>query len=153
MDLSANIISYTQQHVCDILNSDEELSSVCTFIPENIKEIDFQIKKALQTQGLATVVMTPNLSYRGRDDKYEYFDLFDAELDITENVTVNRSSNRKTPYASAQDVAIRALQLLTGPTTDNKANIQPKSIETGDYNGLLLSKVTFDMLVAVSLEK
>lgn len=136
-----------------MLNSDPLLRSACEFYPENSKDIEFKIRDALMKQGLAAVVMTPNLGYRGRDDKSMYFDLNDAELDITENPTINRASNKPlSSYASAQDIACRAIQVLAGPNFAGKSNFNPKRVETGEYNGLLVSKVTFDAFAELHSE-
>lgn len=40
-NLSANVISLVQKHVCDILNRDALLSAACEFFPENTKDIEF----------------------------------------------------------------------------------------------------------------
>lgn len=134
-------------NVCDTLNSDPLLSSACEFFPENTKDIEFQIKDSLLKQGLAAVVMTPNLTYRGRDGSSMFFDCTDAEIDITENPVINRASNRPlSAYASAQDIACRAIQALGSPALGNVGDFNPKAVKTGEYNGLLVSKVTFDCL-------
>lgn len=96
--------------MCDILNADSLLSNACEFFPENSRDIEFQIRDALSKQGIAGIVMTPSLSYRGRDVSSMWFDMTDAEIDITENPVVNRSSSKPlSSYASAQDIACRAI--------------------------------------------
>lgn len=152
--LQANVISLVQERVCSILNSDPALKDVCTFYAENTKSVDFMVKDALSRQGLAAVVMTPTLSYRGRDAKSMYFDLVDAELDITENPAVNRCSSKTSDkYASSQDVACRALQVLTGPGWDMVGDFNPKKVQSGEYNGLLVTKVTFDAFAELHQEQ
>lgn len=132
------------------MNADALLSSACEFYPENAKDIEFQIRDALMKQGIAGVVMTPNLSYRGRDASSMVFDVTDAEIDITENPAVNRAGNKPlSSYASAQDAACRAIQVLAGPNFSDTGNFNPKKVTTGEYNGLLVSKVTFDCLAEV----
>lgn len=104
-------------------------------------------------QGIAGVVMTPSLSYRGRDTSSMWFDVADAEIDITENPAVNRASSKPlSSYASAQDVACRAMQVLAGPNFSNAGNFSPKRVTTGEYSGLLVSKVTFDCLAELHSE-
>ena len=83
-----------QRHWCSVLNSDPVLSRVCKVVPENIKDIDFEIRNALQKQGIAGVVMTPSLTYRGRDEKSSYWDVNGMEISFTENPTVNRASSK-----------------------------------------------------------
>ena len=146
-NLSSNVISLAQKAVCDILNADSLLSSACEFFPENMRDIEFQMRDALMKQGIAGVVMTPSLSYRGRDVSSMWFDMADAEIDITENPAVNRASTKPlSSYASAQDVACRAIQALASPAFSNAGNFSPKKVTTGEYTGLLVSKVTFDCL-------
>lgn len=101
--------------------------------------------------------MTPELTYRGRDADKMYFDATDAEIDITENPTVNRTLHRKgktqeealKEFASSQDIACRVIQILSSPNFQLVANINPKGISTGEYNGLLVSKVKIDLLAEV----
>lgn len=107
--MSSNIVNLVQKHWADVLNSDPELASVCKVVPENIKDIDFEIRNALQRQGIAGVIMTPNLTYRGRDGNATYWDVTGMEISFTENPIVNRASNKPADsWASAQDCACRA---------------------------------------------
>ena len=107
--MSSNIVNLVQQHWCSVLNSDPVLARVCKVVPENIKDIDFEIRNALQKQGIAGVVMTPSLTYRGRDEKASYWDVNGMEISFTENPIVNRASTKPaSSWASAQDCACRA---------------------------------------------
>ena len=54
-----SILWQAQEIVADILNADAELSGKVNFIPENAKDIDFQLKNALGRQGIVGIVMTP----------------------------------------------------------------------------------------------
>ena len=121
------------------------LASVCKVLPENIKDIDFEIRNALQKQGIAGVVMTPSLTYRGRDEKASYWDVNGMEISFTENPTVNRASSKPaSSWASAQDCACRAAQVLAGPSFPSKSDCVVKRQETGEYQGLLVSKIIVD---------
>lgn len=66
MELSAftNLFQNLQDYVVSILNSDEILQQMgCTFLAENSLDIEYQLKDALNKQGLACVVMTPKATY------------------------------------------------------------------------------------------
>lgn len=39
----------------------------CTFLAENSLDIEYQLKDALNRQGLACVVMTPKATYQGHN--------------------------------------------------------------------------------------
>ncbi len=147
-NLGANVISLLQSTVCDILNADTQLSKVVSFIPENIKDIDSQVKTALGKQGMVATVMTPNVTYQGRKADEAYFDFNDAEIDVVENPVVNRASNRRQEdFASAQDTALRAIYVLEN---SDKGDFNVKSVISGEYDGLLVSKVTFDAFAKLS---
>lgn len=53
--LQSNIVNLVQTHWADVLNSDPTLARVCKVVPENIKDIDFEIRNALQKQGLSLI--------------------------------------------------------------------------------------------------
>ena len=66
MELSTftNLFQNLQDYVVSILNSDEILQQMgCTFLAENSLDIEYQLKDALNKQGLACVVMTPKATY------------------------------------------------------------------------------------------
>lgn len=122
-------------------------------VPENIKDIDFEIRNALQKQGIAGVVMTPSLTYRGRDERASYWDVNGMEISFTENPTVNRASSKPaSSWASAQDCACRAAQVLAGPSFPGKSDCVVKRQETGEYRGLLVSKLLVDCLAELHSE-
>ena len=121
--------------------------------PENIKDIDFEIRNALQKQGIAGVVMTPSLTYRGRDEKASYWDVNGMEISFTENPIVNRASSKPaSSWASAQDCACRAAQVLVGPSFPSKSDCVVKRQETGEYQGLLVSKLIVDCFAELHSE-
>lgn len=57
------MLSEVQDFISDKLN--EQLSSYCTFLSENRKDIDFAIKQHLGKQGVVGIVLTPNAEYIG----------------------------------------------------------------------------------------
>ena len=70
MELSAftNLFQNLQDYVVGILNNDEILQQMgCTFLAENSLDIEYQLKDALNRQGLACVVMTPKATYQGHN--------------------------------------------------------------------------------------
>lgn len=62
----ANILEDTQAYVVGKLSADYQLSGMCTFLVENNKDIDYQIKNALARQGIVAVCMTPRATYAGK---------------------------------------------------------------------------------------
>lgn len=62
----ANLFDEVQHYVADKLN--DQLSAQCTFLAENRKDIDFEIKSHLGKQGIVGLVMTPKATFAG---KYE----------------------------------------------------------------------------------
>lgn len=62
----ANILNEVQNFVAGKLSSDSELSGNCTFIAENKKDIEYEIKNALGRQGIVGIVMTPKALYAGK---------------------------------------------------------------------------------------
>ena len=66
MELSAftNLFQNLQDYVVGILNEDEILQQMgCVFLSENSLDIEYQIRDALNKQGMACVVMTPKATY------------------------------------------------------------------------------------------
>lgn len=64
--------------MCTVLNEDEVLSGKVLFIPENSKDIDYEIKNAIGSQGIVGIVMTPEATYQGvRSNGSQVWDLRD----------------------------------------------------------------------------
>lgn len=93
--------------------------------------------------------MTPSLSYRGKDSTTTWWDVIDAEVDITENPSVNRGKMNDDDVSTAQDIACRVAQKLGDPGLSSPGQFCLKKIETSEWNGLLLSKVTFDAFICM----
>lgn len=71
MTTHKSIFYQAQEQVCEALNNDDVLSGKVTFISENSKDIDYEIKNAIGRQGIVGVVMTPEATYQGITDKGE----------------------------------------------------------------------------------
>ena len=56
-----------QRRVCEILNSEPQLSAKAEFFPEQSLDIEYEVRKNLRSQGLAAIVMTPTLANLGHD--------------------------------------------------------------------------------------
>lgn len=140
---SNNILFEVQQQVCDILNNDPSLSSI-GFLPENKKQIDFEIEKALKQQGLAAIVMTPSARFQGQySDNQLVWELPDLTIQIVENVPVNRATSSKSSM-TGQDAAIRVLDILG---KDHYGQFSPIDYSQGEDSGLLVNKAVFKCLV------
>lgn len=146
-----NLISQIQNAVCDILNKDYELQGL-DFIAENRFDIETEISTRLKKQGVCCLVMTPTLTFQGISDTHTdiIYQIDNLTVQITEYVPINRAKNR-TNVKTCQDIAIRVADVLGGPTTNNWQNFQLVDIQTGEDNGLLVSKVTFSCLAKGNL--
>ena len=140
-----SILWQAQEIVADILNADAELSGKVTFIPENQKDIDFQLKNALGRQGIVGIVMTPKAEYRGTyQGESLVWELKDFTVQVVENPVVNR------PVASsitALDAAMRAMDCLADPLRRMFATYNPHQVEQGEDNGLIVAQAKFDSLI------
>ena len=146
-----NLISQIQNEVCDILNKDYDLQGL-DFIAENRFDIETEISTRLKKQGVCCIVMTPTLTFQGISDTHTdiIYQIDNLTVQITEYVPINRAKNR-TNVKTCQDIAIRVADVLGGPTTNNWQNFQLVDIQTGEDNGLLVSKVTFSCLAQGNL--
>ena len=142
----ANILEDVQIYVADKLNSDSELSGLCPFIVENKKDVDYEIKQALGKQGVVGLVMTPKATYAGAYmDIGISWQIDELEVDIVENVTVNRG--KKDGYVTGQDAAMRLFDVLCPLSGDNEGQFNPVSYEEGEDNSLLVNKCLLKCLV------
>lgn len=142
----ANILEDVQIYVADKLNSDSELSGLCPFIVENKKDVDFEIKQALGKQGVVGLVMTPKATYAGAYmDVGIAWQIDELEVDIVENVTVNRG--KKDGYVTGQDAAMRLFEVMCPLSGENEGQFNPVSYEEGEDNSLLVNKCLLKCLV------
>ena len=142
-----NLITQTQTEIANILNADSDLSAV-DFIIENSKDIEYEIESRLKKQGICGIVMTPTLTFQGISDDHKdiVYQCDNLTIQITEYVPINRAKN-KTSCQTSQDIAIKVADVLGSPSYTNWQNFQVVDIQTGEDNGLLVSKVTVKCLV------
>ena len=142
----SNILEDAQAYVADKLNGDSQLSGLCTFLVENRKDIDYEIKNALGRQGIVGVVMTPKATYAGKyENSFLAWTLESLEIDIVENPTVNRG--KKNGFITGQDAAMRLFDVLCPLAGENEGQFNPVSYEEGEDNGLLVNKCLLKALV------
>ena len=92
--------------------------------------------------------MTPTLTFQGISDDHKdiVYQCDNLTIQITEYVPINRAKN-KTTCQTSQDIAIKVADVLGSPSYTNWQNFQVVDIQTGEDNGLLVSKVTVKCLV------
>lgn len=134
-----------QEQVCQILNSDSQLSAMATFFAEQSLDVDYNVKKSLASQGLAAVVMTPTLALLGHDGVTMAWQCDDLTLQIVENPIVNRARLKSAGLSSgtALDVAEVAAECLAGPQGGHFGEYSAKQVQTAEQNNLLVVKATF----------
>ena len=142
-----NVITQIQTEIANILNADSDLSAV-DFIIENSKDIEYEIESRLKKQGICGIIMTPTLTFQGISDDHKdiVYQCDNLTIQITEYVPINRAKN-KTSCQTSQDIAIKVADVLGSPSYTNWQNFQVVDIQTGEDNGLLVSKVTVKCLV------
>ena len=135
-----------QEYACEILNSDYDLSSMgVVFYPENLLDIDYQIKNSMSRQGLACIVMTPTMNYQGHDGLTQSFTMDDFTLQIVENPVINRARLKKSGLSAgtALDVGLRAAEALAGPQSGHYGEFTTRRIEQGEDGSLIVVKAQF----------
>lgn len=122
------------------------MSGLCTFISEDRKEIDYEIKNALGRQGIVGLVMTPKATYAGSyEDKSLAWQIDELEVDIVENVTVNRG--KKDGYVTGQDASMRLFDVLCPLSGEGEGQFNPVSYQEGEDGNLLVNKCILKCLV------
>ena len=145
----SNILEEVQSYVADKLNADPQLSA-CPFLVENIKDIDYEIKNALGRQGIVGLVMTPKATFAGAYmDTSLAWQLDELEIDIVENVTVNRGK-KNGGYITGQDAAMRLFDVLCPLSGEGEGKFCPVSLEEGEDGNLIVNKCILKCLVHVS---
>ena len=139
-----NVFHELQQEICDVLNKSQILTANnVQFFPENRCDIDYQIKNSLKKQGLACVCLTPNARYLGHTGTNSAYQLDDLTLQIVEYTPINRANNQQS-VITGLDLANYCAEILAGPNSViGFGNINTKSIEQGEDNGLLVTKAIF----------
>lgn len=145
----SNILEEVQRYVADKLNADPQLSA-CPFLVENIKDIDYEIKNALGRQGIVGLVMTPKATFAGAYmDTSLAWQLDELEIDIVENVTVNRGK-KNGGYITGQDAAMQLFNVLCPLSGEGEGKFCPVSLEEGEDGNLIVNKCILKCLVHVS---
>ena len=91
--------------------------------------------------------MTPKATYAGKyEDLFLAWQLDELEIDIVENVTVNRGK-KDGKYMTSQQVGLRVFDVLCPLSGDYEGQFNPVSLEEGDDNGLLVNKCILKALV------
>ena len=145
----SNILEEVQRYVADKLNADPQLSA-CPFLVENIKDIDYEIKNALGRQGIVGLVMTPKATFAGAYmDTSLAWQLDELEIDIVENVTVNRGK-KDGGCITGQDAAMRLFNVLCPLSGEGEGKFCPVSLEEGEDGNLIVNKCILKCLVHVS---
>ena len=134
-----------QEQVCQILNSDSQVSAMATFFAEQSLDIDYNVRKSLASQGLAAIVMTPTLTLLGHDGATTSWQCDDLTLQVVENPIVNRARLKNAGLSSgtALDVAEVAAECLAGPQGGHFGEYSAKQVQTAEQNNLLVVKATF----------
>ena len=142
-----NLITQIQTQIAEILNADSDLSAI-GFLIENRFDIETEIQSRLKKQGICGIIMTPTLTFQGisGDHKDIVYQCDNLTIQITEYVPINRAKN-KLSCQTSQDIAIKVADILGSPSYTNWQNFQVVDIQTGEDNGLLVSKVTVQCLV------
>ena len=142
----ANLFENVQQYVADKLNADSQLSGLCSFIPEERKDIDFEIKNALGRQGIVGLIMVPRATFAGNfEDKSLVWQIDELEIDVVENVTVNRG--KRDGYITGQAASMRLFDVLCPLSGDNVGKFLPVTYEEGEDGNLLVNKCVLKCLV------
>ena len=134
-----------QEQVCQILNSDSQVSAMAYFFAEQSLDIDYNVRKSLASQGLAAIVMTPTLTLLGHDGATTSWQCDDLTLQVVENPIVNRARLKNAGLSSgtALDVAEVAAECLAGPQGGHFGEYSAKQVQTAEQNNLLVVKATF----------
>lgn len=125
---SKSTIFQAQAKVAELLNSCPDLSAT-PFWPEDALDIEYQVRDALQKQGIACMVMTPRLDYQGRCGESTAWDMNSLELLAVENPQVNRA---REDAMTALDVAYKAVEWLAGPDSPTRGMFTPVTIRQGE---------------------
>ena len=87
--------------------------------------------------------MTPNARYLGHNGTNSAYQLDDLTLQIVEYTPINRAKNQPS-VITGLDLANYCAEILAGPNSViGFGNINTKSIEQGEDNGLLVTKAIF----------
>lgn len=152
MNKPTTILHQVQQVIADQLNGDDMLSAASVlFIPENAKDIDFEVTNALGKQGIVGLVMTPKATYQGITHNGDLvWDLRNITVQIVENVPVNRGLPNS---ITALDAGQRVEEVLGSPQFTRFGVMNPVSIEQGEEQGLMVCQAKFNCQIHTSREE
>ena len=112
--------------------------------------MEFEIKQALGKQGVVGLVMTPKATFAGAYMNTSLaWQLDELEIDIVENVTVNRGK-KDGGYITGQDAAMRLFNVLCPLSGEGEGKFCPVSLEEGEDGNLIVNKCILKCLVHVS---
>ena len=136
--------SQVQELICDTINMSRELSgSGYSAIAENSQVIEFEIRNALQKQGMSIVVMTPKMSLQGNTLSGNVYAIDELQIMICEYVPVNRAST-KADFTTALDMGSYLAEYLAGRQSPlGYGALSFRDVEQGEDNGILVVKVNF----------
>ena len=117
---------------------------------ENSKTIEYEIKSAMTSLGIAATVATPSLTYKGNygnegEVKEPFWEINTLNVVIVENPTLNRG---KATFATALDTALQVSYTL-----NQIANIGLTNISQTTEGGLIVVTVSAKSTVGFMLEK
>lgn len=146
-----NLFFDVQKDICKILNEIPELQQI-DFFPANDKDLETEITKALRSQGVCGIVVVNSASFQGFSSGFDTaWQIDDLVVQVIENPVVNRSSSNSNFVGTAEDIGAKVSQVLGGVEYGHHRTFNLKTIEIGEENSLLTSKVTFQCLVTTSL--
>ena len=146
-----NLFFDVQKDVCKILNEIPELQQI-DFFPANDKDLETEITKALRVQGACGIVVVNSASFQGFSSGIDTsWKIDDLVVQVIENPIINRASNNSNFVGTAEDIGAKVSQVLGGVEYGHHQTFNLKSIEIGEENNLLTSKVTFQCMVTTNL--
>lgn len=146
-----NLFFDVQKDICKILNEIPELQQI-DFFPANDKDLETEITKALRSQGVCGIVVVNSANFQGFSSGFDTaWQIDDLVVQVIENPVVNRASNNVNFIGTAEDIGAKVSQVLGGVEYGHHRTFNLKTIEIGEENSLLTSKVTFQCLVTTSL--
>ena len=146
-----NLFFDVQKDICKILNEIPELQQI-DFFPANDKDLETEITKALRSQGVCGIVVVNSAQFQGFESGLNTaWQINDLVVQVIENPVVNRASNNSKFIGTAEDIGAKVSQVLGGVEYGHQRTFNLKSIEIGEENSLLTSKVTFQCMVTTNL--
>jgi hypothetical protein len=122
-----------QQSICNTLAPVLQPHEIAV-LAENAMDIDSEISAALGAVGCCAIVMTPELTYLGRDDAGNIaWELAQLVVAVREHVPINRA---RPGAITAMDAALMIVETLASDT------VTPTIIRQREFGGELLCDVT-----------